>query len=126
MRGAAVVELAICLPVLLLLIFGSIQACNLIHVRQKATTAAYEGALVGLKKGTTESEVTSRVQAILSSRKLKNGTTTVSAAAGPFSDIRPGDLFTVTVTVPADENIIGPSMFMTPENVEVSLTAARQ
>ena len=42
----AVVELAVCLPVLVLIIMGSIEACNLTFLKQKLTEAAYQGAMV--------------------------------------------------------------------------------
>ena len=42
------VELAICLPVLILLLFGTIEACAIIYLNQSLKIAAYEGARVSL------------------------------------------------------------------------------
>ena len=40
-RAAAVVELAVCLPLLFTIFFGSIEACNVIFLKQAVTAAAY-------------------------------------------------------------------------------------
>jgi Flp pilus assembly protein TadG len=42
--GAAIVELAVVLPVLLLLLMGTIQACAAIHLQQSLDITAYEAA----------------------------------------------------------------------------------
>jgi len=40
-RGAAVVEFAILLPVFVLILFGSIEACSMIFLQQSLEMAAY-------------------------------------------------------------------------------------
>jgi len=59
-RGMAVVEMAFCLPVIVLVIFGGIQAANLIFLKQAISEAAYEGALFGSKPEATQAETVSR------------------------------------------------------------------
>ena len=41
--GNATVELAVCLPVLVLIIFGSLQASSMYFLRQAMVQSAYEG-----------------------------------------------------------------------------------
>ena len=69
-RGAAVAELALCLPLILVLVLGSIEACNLLFLRQALVAAAYDGALLGSQLGTTESEIVNRVQTTLAARNI--------------------------------------------------------
>jgi Flp pilus assembly protein TadG len=40
--GAAVVELAVCMPLIVLLTFASLEGANMLFMRQAAVQAAYE------------------------------------------------------------------------------------
>ena len=51
-KGTATVEFAVCLPVLVTIVLGSIEATNAIFLKQHLTAAAYEGA----RKATTPAE----------------------------------------------------------------------
>ena len=42
-RGVAAVEFAVCLPVIILLVFGAIEASSFIFLKQSLNVAAYEG-----------------------------------------------------------------------------------
>ncbi len=42
--GTATVELAFTLPILLTVLMGTIEVCQMMYVRQTATIVAYEGA----------------------------------------------------------------------------------
>jgi hypothetical protein len=50
-RGSALVELAICLPVMLLIIYGAMEAAGMIFLRQALVQSAYEAAKVAAKTG---------------------------------------------------------------------------
>ena len=45
--GVAAVEFAVCLPLLVTLTIGTIEACNIIQLKHDLTIAAYEGAARG-------------------------------------------------------------------------------
>jgi len=75
-RGAALVELAIILPVFVLLVFGLIEASRLGMVAQILTTAAREGCRVAVIDGNTNTDVTNRVDSILSTSKISGYTFT--------------------------------------------------
>ena len=47
--GAAIVEMAICLPVIVLLTYGTIELAGGLFLKQTLTSAAHEGALAGIK-----------------------------------------------------------------------------
>lgn len=69
--GAALVEFAVCLPVLLILVLGSMEATSAVFVRQALTTSAYEGIREATKVGGTSAEATSRAQTVLSARNIR-------------------------------------------------------
>src|SRR5436190_21723632 len=78
--GATLVEFAICLPVLLLVFFGSIEMCRLNMLRHGATQAAYEGARRGIVPGATADEVRTVAANILDSIFVGGYTVTVTPA----------------------------------------------
>ena len=82
-RGTAAVELAICLPVLSLVIFGSIEMCNVIHLKQTLTEVGYVGALVGSQPRATEVEIVQRVQTVLAARNIAGASVSVDGNTLP-------------------------------------------
>lgn len=56
--------MAVCLPLMLLVVFGCIEANTAIFRGQTLTSAAHEGALVGLKRTATAEDITNRVATI--------------------------------------------------------------
>ena len=66
-RGAAAVELAFCLPVLFVFLFGSYELCRANMIRHAADAAAYEGARIGILPNATTEQVEDAVGFVLSS-----------------------------------------------------------
>ena len=64
-RGGAVVEFAIIMPVLFVVIYGSIEASNLLYLQQAITETAYDGALRASRPGATDAEVQADLQALM-------------------------------------------------------------
>lgn len=98
-RGSAVVELAICLPIVMALVWGTIELSNSIFVKQTITSAAHEGALVGTSHATLESDISMRVVTVLAQRLDVPFTVTIETSTGTsYDDLPSGYLFTVIVT----------------------------
>lgn len=70
--GAAAVELAISLPVLVMLLFGTIETCTMIFLQQSLEIAAYEGARVAILPKVQASDVEATVNQILSARRVNS------------------------------------------------------
>jgi Flp pilus assembly protein TadG len=73
-NGAALVEFAVCLPVLMIMILGSMEASSAIFVKQALTTSAYEGIREAMRTGSTTSVATARAQDVLTARRIRNST----------------------------------------------------
>ena len=56
-RGVAAVELAICLPILILLVCGSIEFGLLFYNQQVITNASREGVRAGIVEGTVNADI---------------------------------------------------------------------
>ena len=52
-RGVAAAELAVCLPIVVLMVIATIEACSAVFLKQSLTVAAYEGVRTALEEGAT-------------------------------------------------------------------------
>lgn len=70
--GSATIEFAVCLPVIVLLVFGSLEGANMIFLRQAAVQAAYESAKIASRRD-SQPEVAERLaREILAARRIQN------------------------------------------------------
>jgi Flp pilus assembly protein TadG len=97
-RGAAVAEFALCLPVVVFLVFAPIELCDMLHRRTGLSIAAYEGARRAIRAGATSADVVQTCRDLLDARGLKTATVRV----GPYevADAPVGTPIIVTVTLP--------------------------
>ena len=126
--GAAAVEFAVCLPVLITVVLGSIEASNLIHVQHALKTAAYEAArTAGKDSAATSSELTSLAQTILDVYHVKDGQ--VSITPDDLATVSTGGQVTVTVTAPMAVNRVvsgwAPKWLLGNSNLSAQCTVVR-
>ena len=125
-RGTAISELAICLPILVITVLASIELCNVKHLKQALIAACYEGALVGSQPRATEDMIVQRIDAVLAARGIVNSTISVDGNGATFDSLAAGDLFTVEVTAPTVENVIGPTRFISAPEITGYVTGHKQ
>ncbi len=101
-RGAAAVELAVVLPLLLTLVFGIIEFGWVFMVRETLTNSSREGARVAVLQGSTEQDIRDRVAASMNPTGLSTYTVQINRSS-------PGDPNeTVKVLIPyADVSLLG-------------------
>lgn len=124
-RGIATVELAICLPVLSLIVFGAIQATNLIFLQHAVTAAAYEGALELAKPNATNSSVQTRIQQVLDAREVTGSTISILPGGTNVQQTPPGTIVTLEVTTGTTSNMPYSGFFIMPSQVTGRLVATR-
>ncbi|QEG21836.1 TadE/TadG family type IV pilus assembly protein [Mariniblastus fucicola] len=105
-RGAAVVEFAVCLPLIVLIVFGGIEAANMLFLRQTLVQAAYEGIKTGVKVDGTAVQAQASAQAVCDGRNLQN--VTISLSPSNLAAVSRGDIIEITVSAPGDDNSIFP------------------
>lgn len=108
-RGVAATEFAVCLPVLILLLLGTIECCSMIFLKQTLSIAAYEAGHTALLPSATSAQARSAGQSILNDRRIRSAT--VQIVPGPIESVREGDYFEVQVSAPTDANRILPLNF---------------
>lgn len=105
-RGAAALEMAIVLPILILLVFGIIQFSIYFNRLQGLQAAAREGARVAALPQSSQSDVKDTVISSLSGvlPTTQSPVITVSPSSGNPCDLKAADA-RVTVTVAANTNL---------------------
>ncbi len=100
--GSAVVELAICLPILMTVLLATTEACNMLHVQQSLKICAFEGARVGTVPGADASNVAFQCQTLLDDHNVQDFTITMDPP-DPTA-LNQGDYFQVTVSADFNSN----------------------
>ena len=114
-RGAACVELAICLPIMVALVLGSIEACNMIYSQQALHVGAYEAARVAIQPDRTSADAIQAANNVLASQGVNSATVRLSPTE--VNGLNPGRQVTVTVTATINANRISPTFFFTRRNL---------
>lgn len=118
-RGAALVELAICLPVFFLITMGTIESCRMIYLRQSLKMAAYETARLALVPGVERGDLETMCDIFLRSRRLEGYRMTLSAEPASLTFQEP---LTVTVEIPASECAVVSSWFFREQTFRERVT----
>ncbi len=101
-RGVAVVEAALCLPIIVLLMLGTLEVCAAFHLRESLTVAAYEGARTGVKRRATAEDARARVMDILAARNVTDAQ--IEIIPDDFSTLDALDPITIRVTANTQGN----------------------
>ena len=100
--GAAAVEFAVCLPLIILIVAGSIEGASLLFLRQALIQSSYEGAKLAIKQDSVSSEVNSVALAVTDGRRLEG--VTVETTPSDIQSVPQGEFIRVRVTAPTNGN----------------------
>lgn len=95
-------EFAVCLPMLMILILGSMEASSTISLKQGLQAACSESVRQAIKAKTTDQEVIDRARQILNSRGIQNAT--VELEPGSVASVPRGERVAVRVSAPIRGN----------------------
>lgn len=122
--GSVIAELAVCVPVLLLISISVIEVTSLVFVKQGLAVAAYEGAHRGIQPATTSRDAIAAANEILAQRRIQGAS--VSISPGEIASVPVGDFYTVTVTAPAGANSISIFRSFNGTTLSASATAMKE
>lgn len=123
-EGIAAVELAVCLPLILVLLLGTLQACSMLYLRQNLSIAAYEGVRKCVKYQPTVTDAEDAAMAILTQRKVSGGT--VSFSPADFVTQPKQTWVTITVTAPCNTNAPLRGWFYENRSLSASATMMKE
>lgn len=107
--GVAAAELAVCLPVIILLVLAMIECCTMIFLKQSLTVASYEGIRTALQQNASAADVQAACNGILTDRRVQGGVVTIRP--NDFQTLAPGQFIEVIVSAPSDPNSVIPASF---------------
>jgi Flp pilus assembly protein TadG len=103
-KGAAVVEFAVCLPILVILVMGAIECTSMIFLKQALNVVAYEGIRVAIRNDGTTAAATARANEVITERNL-NGAS-VSFQPNVVDGLDRGTPVRIRVTAPCSSNAL--------------------
>lgn len=102
-------EFAVLLPVLVLILMGTIETCTMIFMQQSLHIAAYEGARVAIVPDSDADDVRNAAIRLLDIRRIKDASITVTPndiAGAPY-----GSFIRVEINAPCSSNSVLPLQF---------------
>ncbi|NND96593.1 MAG: pilus assembly protein [Pirellulaceae bacterium] len=127
-RGAAALEMALVLGLLILLVFGIIEMGRAIMVNQVITNAAREGARRAVIPGATNQQVQDRVTGYLDSASITGYTQTiqVNGSPGDLSSAPAHAEIQVAVSVPYSDVSYGVMNLISPDRTFIARVNMRK
>ena len=123
-KGAALVETAVFLPILVIVFLATVEICNQIYFKQSIAVSAYEGARVVLMPNASVTDIEIQVKEIAAIRNLPEPTVTVTPS--DFSSKPPGTLVSVTVECPNQQSVVGIGLFQNSTLASKTVTIMKE
>ncbi len=86
---------------------------------QTLTSAAHEGALLGLKRTATAEAITNRIATVMNARGINDYTMNLETFGTPFEDLQSGEQFRIELSTEMN------STYITARTIEAAVTALR-
>lgn len=125
-RGSLLIELAIVLPLFLMLIMGLLEYGWILLKSQQITNAARQGARIGARPAATSADVDAAVANAMSVAGLSGSGYVVTITPGDPAGLASGELFTVAVSVTYSNIGFGVPLVPTPATLASSVAMARE
>lgn len=116
--GAAIVEFAVTLPIILFLLAALLEFSRVLMLKQTVNSAAYEGARAAVVVGSTPQTARDSVDALMKSTLLKKWVTDID----PLVFDEQTSAVTVRVAVPVEENSWITPFFFRSSVIDSSVT----
>jgi Flp pilus assembly protein TadG len=122
--GAAVVEFAVTLPVLILILLATLEACTMIYVTQTLQIASYEATRVALVPKSTKAQVEFAANRILNDRRVKNAVIKITPL--DFTNAPIQSFIQIDITAPANTNSIVSPMFFKDKTLRANCSMMKE
>ncbi len=121
-RGAAAVEFALCVPILLVTMFAIVEFSRALQIQQAVRQAAFEGARAGLALDAVTSDATTAASNVVTAVGIRNATITVTPNPLTYTTTTIG----VTVSVSPSTNTWFMRFFAGSQPISATITLNRE
>ncbi len=125
-RGIVLVEIAVMMPLLLMLILGCLEYGWMFLKSQQITNAARQGARIGATADGTVAEIQTAVANVMFASGLDGSGYVVTITPVDPTALQMGQLFEVAVSVSYDNIGFGVPLVPTPATLEATVTMTRE
>ena len=122
--GAAVVEAAICFPLILILMLGTLEITAGLYLRESLSICSFEACRVGTRRRSTADDVRARATEVLADRGVTGAT--VILTPNNFESLNSLDTISVQITAPTAGNSIFIFDNLVNRSVQSSVTMVRE
>ena len=123
-RAAAMVEFAICLPVIVLVVLGSIEAASAIFIRQAMAVAAYEGIRQAVRRDGDAESASTAARDVLSQRSVRSAT--IEFEPSDLSTLERGEPAVIRITAGMKANSPFFGRILEDRQITVATTMVRE
>jgi Flp pilus assembly protein TadG len=125
--GAAAVEAAICFPLIILLMMGTLEITAGLYLKESVSVCCFEACRIGTRRGATAADVQARAVEVLADRGVVLGSTGEIKITPPnFNSLSALDTINVQITAPTAGNSIFIFDNLANRNVTSSVTMIRE
>ena len=101
-KGAAVVEFAVCLPLIMVIMLGSIEAANMLFLRQALVQASYEGVKAAVRLDSDNASVVEIANSVAAGRRIEGFS--VETIPADVTLVPQGEFIRVRTSAPVNSN----------------------
>jgi hypothetical protein len=112
------------MPVIMVIVFASIEACSMVFLKIDLQTTAYETARVAVTPTGTTDNAIGRGNEVLTQRNVSGGSIQINPSSAESAPV--GGLITVTVTAPVDSNRVIAGWFFSGGNLTSTCAMVRE
>lgn len=123
-RAAVLVELAVCLPVIVLVVFASLEGANMLFVRQATVQAAYEATKFASRRDGTRVRAERLATEVLAARRINSPS--ITFVTGDPQTTPSGSDVTVRVSVNSDDRLITGFRIFSGRQIEAVATMQKE
>lgn len=121
-RGVLTIEMAICIPILFLVLLGALEFSRMNMLRNSVDNAAYEGARRGVVPGATATDCQNAALGVLNA--VGANSASISVTPPIINDAT--TQVTVTISLPVSANSWGPARFLGGATLRSVSTKSRE